>query len=64
MQATALPPAGSRRATSHPATNRPHQLSPFTSLQPRLAARANFSHSQQRVRQILRDNETLVARLG
>ena len=32
--------------------------------QPRLAPRANFSHSQQRVRQILRDNATLVKRLG
>ncbi len=32
--------------------------------QPRLAARANFSHSPQRVRQILRDNAALVKRLG
>ncbi|PRW05939.1 cilia- and flagella-associated 97 [Chlorella sorokiniana] len=31
---------------------------------PRLAPRANFSHSGQRVRQILRDNATLVKRLG
>ena len=32
--------------------------------QPRLAPRANFSHSSQRVRQILRDNAALVKRLG
>ncbi len=33
-------------------------------LQPRTAMRSNYSHSQQRVRQILRDNEALVKRLG
>lgn len=43
----------------------PHLLRPRPPLaQPRLAARANYSHSQARVRQILRDNEALVRRLG
>lgn len=32
--------------------------------QPRTAARANYSHSQQRVRQILAANDALVRRLG
>ncbi len=37
---------------------------PPAALQPRTAMRSNYSHSQQRVRQILRDNEALVRRLG
>ena len=50
--------------TSHVRAHPPAAAVHARPTQPRPVQRADYSHSQARVRQILRDNETLVRRLG